>query len=99
MNNIAETQPVITSGTIISLMAAILVLLVSFGLPITVDQRNAIMGVVAIVAPLAVIWWPQRKTTALADPKVTVEDGTVVSLIRADTGRATPQAIKSGNVV
>lgn len=97
--NITETQPVITSATITSLVTALLVLLVSFGLPITEDQRNAIISVVAIVAPLAVIWWAQRKTTPLADPKVTVEDGTVTPLIRADTGRATPDAIRAGNVV
>ena len=99
MSNLTETQPVITSATVTSLVAAVLVLVVSFGVPITDNQRNAIISVVAIVAPLGVIWYAQRKTTPLADPKVTVESGETVSLIRADTGRATDQAIAQGNVV
>jgi cobalamin biosynthesis protein CbiG len=67
MSNITETQPIITSATVVAFVSAVLVLGVSFGLPITDEQRNAILAVVAIVAPLAVIWWPQRKTTPLAN--------------------------------
>ena len=66
--NILESHPVITSATVTSLVTALMVLLVSFGIPITDDQRNAIISVVAIVAPFAVIWWAQRKTTPLVDP-------------------------------
>ena len=98
MNNIAETKPIITSATVVALVSAIIALLIAFGVPISDEQKIAVLGVASILIPMLGFWWSSRKTTALADPKITVEDGTVTSLIRADTGRATPQAIKQGNV-
>ena len=96
---ILETEPVVSSAVIVSLVSAILVLAISFGFQISEAQRDAILGLTAILAPFGVVWWSKHRTTSLADPKVTTEDGTVTPLIRADTGRATPQAIKHGNVV
>lgn len=94
-----SNEPVVTSATVVAFVTALLVLAVSFGLPVTEEQRAAIISVVAIVAPFGVIWWARRETTPLANPTVTTEDGSVTPLIRADTGRATPQAIAKGNFV
>ena len=50
-----KTEPVITTATITSTATAILALLIAIGLPISDDLRTAILGLVAVVAPLVVI--------------------------------------------
>ncbi len=49
-----RNEPLITTGVIASLVAALLVLLNSFGLPLTEEQISAINGFVAVVAPIVV---------------------------------------------
>lgn len=46
------SEPVITVATITAAVSAIIALLVAFGLDLSDDQRNAILGVVAVVAPI-----------------------------------------------
>ncbi len=48
-----EKEPVITAGAIVSLVTAVLALVVAFGAPLTPEQREGIIGVVAAVAPFA----------------------------------------------
>lgn len=62
-------EPVITSATVVAFVTALLVLAVSFGLPVTEEQRAAIISVVAIVAPFGVIWWARRETTPLVNAR------------------------------
>ena len=45
-------EPAITVGTISAAVAAVLALLVSFGIPVTEDQQTAILGVVAALGPI-----------------------------------------------
>lgn len=66
--NIQDTQPVITSATVVAVITALVALLVAFGVPVTEEQKIAIIGFVAVVAPLATIFWSKRKTTTLVDP-------------------------------
>jgi histidine ammonia-lyase len=44
----------LTAGVIGSVVSALLVLLSSFGVPLTPEQGEAINGFVAVVAPLAI---------------------------------------------
>jgi hypothetical protein len=50
----APSEPLITVGAITAGVTAVLALLVAFGLSLSADQQAAILGVVAVVAPLVV---------------------------------------------
>lgn len=56
------TQPVMKAGGVSAAVAAVITLLVSFGLPITDVQTNAILGVVAVLAPLVTAYVTRYKT-------------------------------------
>lgn len=56
-------EPVITVASLTALVAATLGLLVSFGIDVSKDQQNAILAVVAVVAPLAVAAFARSKVT------------------------------------
>lgn len=49
-----KNEPLITVASITAGVTALLGLLVAFGVPVTPDQQVAILGVVAVVAPVAV---------------------------------------------
>jgi histidine ammonia-lyase len=49
-----RNEPLLTAGVIASVVSALLVLLSSFGVPMTPEQGEAINGFVAVVAPIAV---------------------------------------------
>lgn len=53
-NKTMQTEPLVTIGTIGSLVAALIVLLRSFGVPLTDDQSDAINQFVAIAAPIII---------------------------------------------
>lgn len=54
-------EPVITIGTISLVVSALLTLLVSFGVPISNAQLDAVLQFVAAVAPLAVGYFLARQ--------------------------------------
>lgn len=60
-------EPAITLGTISAAVAAILTLLVAFGLDISEDQQTAILGVVATVGPIVAGLLIRRKVTPTGD--------------------------------
>ena len=47
-----KNEPAVTVATITAVVAALLALLAAFGLSLSQDQTAAIMGVVAVLAPL-----------------------------------------------
>ena len=49
-------EPVLTVAGITAAVSAVIALLVSFGLELTEAQTNGILGVVAVVAPLVVMY-------------------------------------------
>lgn len=49
-----DNEPALTVGGLSALAAAVIALLVAFGAQITPEQREAILGLVAVVAPIAV---------------------------------------------
>lgn len=68
-----NSQPLLTTAALTSLVGAIIALLVSFGVSLTGEQQAAIMGLVTIISPFVVALIGQHYTTTLADPKD--EDG------------------------
>jgi hypothetical protein len=65
----AARNPGKTSGGIGAAVAVLITLGVSFGLPISLDQQSAILGAVAVIVPLVVGWWADRRTTPYVDPR------------------------------
>lgn len=62
-------EPLLTAAGITALVTAVLGALVAFGLDLTANQTSAILGVVAVVAPLAVALLARGKVTPTADPR------------------------------
>ncbi|MCX4470437.1 hypothetical protein OOK41_08975 [Micromonospora sp. NBC_01655] len=50
----AATEPLVTVGVLTAAVTAVLALLVAFGLPLSDAQQTAILGLVAVLAPLVV---------------------------------------------
>ena len=47
-----DREPVVTPAVVSAAVAALLALLVAFGLPLTQDQTAAVLGLVAVAAPV-----------------------------------------------
>lgn len=45
-------EPALSRAGLVALATAVVSLLVAFGVPLTGDQRSAILGLVAVVAPI-----------------------------------------------
>lgn len=58
-----KNEPVVTVASITALVAAVLALLVAFGLPLSNDEQQAILGLAAVVAPLVAALVARRKVT------------------------------------
>lgn len=48
----AASEPLLNVGAIVTIVVSVLSLLVTFGVPLSNDQRAAIMGLVAAVVPM-----------------------------------------------
>jgi hypothetical protein len=49
-----DNEPALAAGSLTALVAAAIAVAVAFGAPITAQQREAILSLVAVVAPIAV---------------------------------------------
>lgn len=49
-----KNEPAVTTGTIVAIVSALIAVIVAFGLPLTDEQQNAIIGAVSVIAPLVV---------------------------------------------
>ena len=74
-----KTEPLITVATITAAATAILALLTAFQLPLNDQQQQAILGVVAVAAPLAVGLLARSKVTPNAKVVEAVEGSQVVA--------------------
>lgn len=72
-----NTQPLITTAAITSIVGAAIALLTAFGVPLTDQQQAAISGFVLVLAPWAVALIGQNTTTPLSKPRDT--DGVELS--------------------
>lgn len=70
-------EPLITVATVTAAVTAILALLTAFGIPLSEQQQTAILGVVAVAAPLAVGLLARSQVTPNAKV-VEVDDNGVV---------------------
>lgn len=87
-----KTEPSVLTGTAVAVATAAIALLVSFGLGLTLEQQNAILGFIAVVAPIIGSLLVRNKVTANSKVVETVEaDGTRVA------GEASP--LPTGTVV
>jgi uncharacterized YccA/Bax inhibitor family protein len=57
----APAEPLAPVGAVMSLAAAVITLLVSYGVQISDSQQAAILGVVAIVGPILTVLWARRQ--------------------------------------
>lgn len=73
-----KTEPILSTAGITAGVTAILALLVAFGIPLTDEQRVAILGVAAVAAPLVVIV-ARRYVTPNAHVVEGVQDGSVIA--------------------
>lgn len=80
-----KTEPLITTGVIVALVAATIALLRAFGVPISEEQQEAIKALLVVLAPILVAIIARSYVTPLADPKVKLDSGRTVPLVRADT--------------
>lgn len=73
-------EPLVTVGVITAFVAAVFAVLVSFGVPVTDEQQNAILSLIAVVAPIAVALLARPKVTPVQFP----QDSDGMPLVRAD---------------
>lgn len=64
-----KREPLVTRASIIALVTAVLTLLVAFKVDLSDGQRDAILGIAAVVAPLVVAAVTRHKVTPVAAPK------------------------------
>lgn len=58
-----KSEPVVTVASITAAVAALIGVLVAFGVPLTDDQQKALLALVAVVAPLVAAVIARRKVT------------------------------------
>lgn len=58
-----KSEPLVTVATITTLAAAVLGLLVAFGLDLSSERQSAILGIAAVAAPLVVAAFARGKVT------------------------------------
>lgn len=80
-----DQNPLITTASVVTLLTLVIALLRTFGVPITADQENLILKIVALSFPWIVVAIGHRKTTPLANPQA--KDGE--QLVR-ESGNTTP---------
>lgn len=74
MKNVVKTEPVITAAAIPLLVGAVLILLVSFGIPVTPEQADAIVNVIELAIPIAMgvgAYLARRQVSPVGEPKDT----------------------------
>lgn len=58
-----KNEPLVTRATVTSAVTAILALLVAFGVDLSNEQRAAVLGIAAVVAPLVVAAVTRHRVT------------------------------------
>lgn len=80
-----NTEPVVTIGSIMAAIGAILAVIVGFDIaPMSPDQQALLMGAAAAILPLVAAFWSRGKVTPVNDPKAENTRGQLVELVPAD---------------
>ena len=77
-------EPLWSIGVITSVIGALITLLVTFGVPISDAQQNALNQFLIVIAPLIMALVGRNYTTPVSDPKAVNEAGKLVDLTPAD---------------
>lgn len=62
-----ENEPLITTSVIVAIGAAVIGLLVAFGVPLNDEQKSAVTTAIIVAAPLLVAWIARRQVTPSAN--------------------------------
>lgn len=73
-------------------VAAAIALLVAFGVPISDDQKVALLGAVSVIAPLLAAAFANPRVTSVADPR---DPETGSPLVRRSDGQPTNAATRA----
>lgn len=58
-----KNEPALKVGTITAIVSALLALAAAFGLNLSADQTAAIVGAVAVLAPIVAAWFTRGQVT------------------------------------
>lgn len=76
-------EPVFNAGVIVALVEAVLAALVAFGVTVTPEQHDAVLGlcaaILAVVPPIVAAVWSRARVTPNVSVVERVEDGAVVA--------------------
>lgn len=61
-----DNEPALTAGSVVAIVAAIVAVAIAFGAPITQQQKDAILTLVAAIAPIAVALLVRPHVTPVA---------------------------------
>ncbi len=78
-----KSEPLLTTGTVIAVVAVVVALMVAFGVELTEAQTQAILGAAAVLAPLLVGVIARGKVTPTGDVAV-ARDPDTGHLVAAD---------------
>jgi hypothetical protein len=56
-----DTEPVLTTAGVVAALAALLAVIVAFGVPLSQTQTEAILALAAVAGPLAAAAWGRTK--------------------------------------
>jgi len=73
--SLPEREPAAVAASIVAGVTAVIALVVAFGVPLTDEQRTAILGVAAVAAPIIAAALTRPKVTPNAKVDTYVEDG------------------------
>lgn len=61
----SSREPVVSAAVVGAIVVAAISVLVSFGVPISEDQRVALVGLAGVAAPIVIALFQRRKVTPL----------------------------------
>jgi hypothetical protein len=70
----APKEPLVSVGAIVTVVTAAIGALVAFGLKLSDDQQSALLGLVAVLAPIVVALWGRARVFAPATVRAMVKD-------------------------
>lgn len=64
-----KREPLVNRASVVAAVTAVVGLLVAFGVPISAEEKAAVIGLVAVVAPIVVAAITRHKVTPTDDPR------------------------------
>jgi hypothetical protein len=86
-------EPILTATTLSSIVSAVLAVAVAFNVPITEEQRNALLGLVAVVG--AIFWGAAAYSRNQVTPIEKVKEN-ILPLVAPQNKAAAEQSLETG---